>query len=77
MDLQLAFNIAVGLLGALAGFVLKTLWSAVERLRENLTKLESTLPDKFVRRDDFAAALDRIESKIDRLFDRLESKADK
>jgi len=25
----------------------------------------------------FAAALDRIESKIDRLFDRLESKADK
>ena len=81
MDWQSAFNIAAGILGAIAGWLLKTLWSAVERLRRDLNALEVSISSSYLKRDDFNAALERIEDKIDRmaerLFDKLEEKANK
>ena len=81
MDWQSAFNIAAGLIGGIMGWLLKTLWSAVERLRRDLNALEVSISSNYLKRDDFKEAMERLEHKIDRLserlFDKLEEKADR
>ena len=76
MDWQSAFNIAAGILGTIAGWLLKTLWSAVERLRRDLNALEVSISSSYLKRDDFNAALERIEDKIDRMAERIYNKLD-
>ena len=81
MDWQSAFNIAAGILGAIGGWLLNNLWSAVERLRRDLNALEVSINSSYLKRDDFNQALERIEDKIDRmaerLFDKLQEKQDR
>lgn len=81
MDWQSAFNIAAGMVGGIMGWLLKTLWSAVERLRRDLNALEVSISSNYLKRDDFKEAMERLEHKIDRLserlFDKLEDKADR
>ena len=81
MDWQSAFNVAAGLIGGIMGWLLKTLWSAVERLRRDLNALEVSISSNYLKRDDFKEAMERLEHKIDRLserlFDKLEEKADR
>jgi len=81
VDWQSAFNIAAGMVGGIMGWLLKTLWSAVERLRRDLNALEVSISSNYLKRDDFKEAMERLEHKIDRLserlFDKLEEKADR
>ena len=81
MDWQSAFNIAAGMVGGIMGWLLKTLWSAVERLRRDLNALEVSISSNYLKRDDFKEAMERLEHKIDRLserlFDKLVEKADR
>lgn len=77
MDWQ---NIAIGALSVLSilfGAVLRTLWDATQKLTENVHMIEQDLPNKYVRRDDFAAHASRIESSVQRLIDKLDGKVDK
>ncbi len=69
-----AFNIAFALVSMVGGFILRTLWDAVTRMREDIAELERTLPATYARRDDvrqmteaLVARLERLEEKIDRL----------
>jgi hypothetical protein len=69
-----AFNIAFALVSMVGGFILRTLWDAVTRMREDLAELERNLPATYARRDDvrqmteaLVARLERLEEKIDRL----------
>lgn len=73
MDWQSAFNLAIGIVGLLGGWILKTLWEAIQDLRKDL----QSIPETYVRRDSFTefrrelfVRLDRIEGKIDRKVDR-------
>lgn len=77
MDWQSAFNIAAAMLGAIGGWLMKSLWSAVERLRRDLSEMERNLHSEFLRKDDFNIVIVRIESKLDRIVERLEDKADR
>jgi hypothetical protein len=77
MDWQSAFNVVAGACGAILGWLLKTLWGAVESLRRDVRSLEAGAHEKFVRRDDWQAWGERIEAKIDRLVERLDQKADR
>ena len=76
MDWQSAFNIAAGILGAIGGWLLNNLWSAVERLRRDLNALEVSINSSYLKRDDFNQALERIEDKIDRMAERIYTKLD-
>ena len=76
MDWQSAFNIAAGILGAIGGWLLNNLWSAVERLRRDLNALEVSINSSYLKRDDFNQALERIEDKIDRMAERIYNKLD-
>lgn len=56
---------------------MKSLWSAVERLRRDLSEMERNLHSEFLRKDDFNIVIMRIETKLDRIVERLEDKADR
>jgi len=73
VDYQVAFNIAVLLAGALGGWVLRSVTTSME----NLQRDHKDMMNQFVRRDDYKAALERIELMLMRIWDRLDDKADK
>lgn len=73
MDYQVAFNLAVMLAGALGGWVLRSVTTSME----NLQRDHKDMMNQFVRRDDYKAALERIELMLMRIWDRLDDKVDK
>lgn len=56
---------------------MKSLWSAVERMRRDLAEMERNMHSEFLRKDDFNIVIIRIETKLDRIVERLEDKADR
>jgi len=77
MDPQNLFNIAAGVALAVVGWLARELWSAVKALRTDLQKLEVSLPTSYVAKADFKDALDKIEAGLDRIYAKLDGKADK
>lgn len=73
MDYQVAFNLAVMLAGALGGWILRSVTTSME----NLQRDHKDMMNQFVRRDDYKAALERIELMLMRIWDRLDDKVDK
>lgn len=67
MDWQSAFNIAAGLLGGIGGWMLRVIWDAQQRLKNDLDSLERRLPETYARRDDIRSIVDSINDRFDRL----------
>lgn len=67
MDWQSAFNIALGLLGAVGGWLLRVIWEAQIRLKDDLDALERRLPETYARRDDISHMMGEINGRFDRL----------
>lgn len=85
---QVIFNWAVGLSGALGGWILKVIWDAILELKKDLQRMDTKMHEDFVRRDDFKDAVNGIKTdmkdgfnKIDNtlglIFKKLENKEDK
>jgi hypothetical protein len=70
---QMFFNIALILTSFFGGWVLKRIYSAIDRLDDDVR----ALPERYVAKDDFYKNLDRVEIKLDRILDKLDQKADK
>lgn len=88
VDLQIVFNVLITLLGSVAGWFLRTLWSATEtlrtdlntlneKIRDGMTELERQIPNVYVRRDDFKEAVGRLEAFLERIEAKLDRKVDK
>jgi endoglucanase Acf2 len=77
MDTQTVINVAVSMIIACAGWFAKAIWDAVHRLQEDIHALEITLPTSYVRRDEFVDTLKMLNEKLDRIYDKLENKADR
>jgi hypothetical protein len=77
MDTQNLINIAFTCIGTLIGWVVKNIWDAVSELRSDIKEIERDLHEDYVRKDDFRAAIDRIEAICNRIVDKLDAKADK
>lgn len=81
MTEQTLFNIAVGIVLSGVGWFSRQLWDAVKELREDLQQLQIQLPSKYVAKDEFAEAVKDLKSDIrngfDRLYSRIDGKADK
>lgn len=73
MDYQAAFNIAMTIAAAFAGWTLRSITTSME----NLQRDHKEMLNQFVRRDDYKAALERIETILTRIWDKLDEKADK
>ncbi len=71
------FNYIVGTLLAVLGWFGKTLWDAVQALKSDLKNVEVDLPSTYVKKTELDNRLQKIETMLDKIFDRLDSKVDK
>ena len=84
MDGQLLFNIVVGVAGALAGFLLNAVWTALKDLQvadkqivKDVSELQVLVAGQYVTRTEFDRVAEALFRKLDAIYDKLDSKADK
>lgn len=77
MENQQLFNIVISASGAMGGWMLKVIWDAIRDLKRDVKELNADMHQDFVRKDDFTEAVRRIEYMCERIFDKLDGKADK
>jgi hypothetical protein len=82
--MQTLFNIAVGLVGALGGWILNTLWQEIKsmqatdnKLADKVAAIEILVAGQYVKRDDIQVLSSAIFAKLDRIEDKLDGKVDK
>jgi len=59
------------------GYLLRTLWEAVQELKSDLAKLREELPKDYVARDDYREDIREIKALLNKLYEKLDGKADK
>ena len=77
MDLQAIINVAGGAALAAIGWFARQLWEAVQRLQRDLHEVEVSLPTSYVSKNDFNTTMKHIEDMFQRIYDKLDEKADK
>jgi hypothetical protein len=77
MDPQSLINLAAGLAIAIGGWFARQVWDSVQRLKEDLHSIEVDLPKSYVTKDDFNQTMKHIENMVQRIYDKLDGKADK
>lgn len=77
MDSQDLFNAAITLSGAFGGWILKTIWDAIKDLKMEVRELNREVNQDFVRREDFKDSIVEIKEMLNKIFDKLDNKADK
>jgi len=74
---QNTINLAIAAILATIGWLARELWGAVQKLKDDLHNLETDLPKTYVLKDDLDKRMDHIESMFQRIWDKLDGKADK
>jgi len=77
MDLQSIFNVFITIVLASTGWFARTLWDAVQNLREDLHQVELHLPNNYVKQNEINARFDKLENMLEKVFDKLDQKQDK
>lgn len=77
MEMQHFINLLGGAALSVLGWFARQLWDAVKELRGDLHVLEVNLPENYAKRDDLNKRMDHIESMFQRIYDKLDAKADK
>ena len=84
MDMQTSFNIAVGLIAFLGGWVLNSLRENIQSLQKSDSELatkvqgiELLVAGSYVKRDDLDKLTVALFAKLDRIDAKLDGKADK
>jgi hypothetical protein len=77
MEAQFIINVLGGIVMTGLGWILRELWSAVKSLRSDLQRIEVALPTNYVQRNDLDARMKHIEDMFQRIYDKLDTKADK
>jgi hypothetical protein len=77
MDAMWWLNHLWVLLACIGGWLLRTVWDAVQELKKDLHELEVELPQHYVTKADLAPMLMDIKQALVRIEARLDEKADK
>lgn len=77
MDVQTIFNIVGSVATTALGWFARELWSAVKELKTDLAKLREELPQDYVTKDDYREDIREIKNMTQRIYDKLDHKADK
>jgi CCR4-NOT transcriptional regulation complex NOT5 subunit len=77
MEPQMLMNALFGIVLLGTGWFLNELWRAVKELRSDLHQLEADLPKEYITRHEWDKRMDHIEGMLQRIFDKLDGKADK
>lgn len=83
-DYQILFNLVVGILGVLGGWLLNTVWNALKdlqiadaRLAEKVGAIEVLVAGQYITRTEHTNALNMINMKLDQIQQSLSEKADR
>lgn len=74
---QAIINLIIGAVLSVLGWFARQLWDAVQGLKQDVKQIEVDLPTHYVRKEDLESRLDRIEASLNRIFEKLDHKADK
>ena len=81
---QTVINWILGCFGGLVGFLLKTVWEAVKDLQAadraltlKVSDIEVLVAGAYIKKDEFNNVATAIFTKLDKIMDKLETKADK
>ena len=73
MDLQVLFNIAVGMAGFFGGWILNNISRSIDKLDLDVR----AMPLTYVTQNHYQRDIDEIKGMLRLIFDRLDDKADK
>ena len=77
METQTLINDGLGIILTGVGWFARQIWEATQKLQEDFHKIEVDLPKSYVQKSDYAETMKRIEIMFERIFDKLEQKADR
>lgn len=77
MDTQTIYNLVGGAAIAAGGWFARELWGAVKELRKDIHEIETDLPKNYVMKVDLDKRMEHIEQMFQRIYDKLDGKADK
>lgn len=84
MDMQVAFNVALGLAAFLGGWVLNHLKTSIDNLQKadnslanKVQSIEVLVAGQYVKRDDLDKLTTALFAKLDKIDAKLDGKADK
>ena len=77
MDGQIIFNLIGSAVLVGIGWWCREIWDSVKDLKNDIRDIEVNLPTNYVRKSEIEARLDRIDQVLERIFDKLDEKADK
>ena len=77
LESQGLINLVGGAILGVIGWFARSLYGAVEQLRKDLHEIEVQLPKSYVPKEDWNESLKRIESMLEKIFDKLDQKVDK
>lgn len=73
MESQVLFNIAVSIAGLFGGWILNNIYSSIRQLDKDVRRM----PELYVAKNDYNRDIDEVKSMLNKIFDRLDKKADK
>ena len=77
MEWQTLINIGAGSVLAVIGWFARELWEAVNVMKKDLHRLEVKLAKDYATHQDMNARFDKLEGILERIFDKIDTKADK
>lgn len=77
MDWQNLINLAGGAALATIGWFARQLWDAVQKLKSDMSRLELSISDNYVKKDDWKDGIKELKDMLGKIFDKLDSKQDR
>ena len=77
VDVQTTINLVGGAILAVVGWFARQLYQSVKDLQSDIRKIEVHLPTNYVSKFDYNEGLNEIKGMLDKIFDKLDDKADK
>jgi hypothetical protein len=77
MDTQNLFNLVAGSAIGIGGWFARQLWDSVQVLKDDVHRIEVDMPKTYVMKEDLDKRMDHIEYMFQRIYDKLDGKADK
>ena len=77
MEWQTIINIGAGSMLAMLGWFARQIWDSVQDLKNDVKQIEIDLPTHYVKKDEINTRFDRVEMLLDKIFEKLEQKADR
>lgn len=74
---QTLFNFILAGVSSILGWFLREMWAAVKELKADLARLREELPHDYVVKDDYRQDVRELKDLLQKLFERLDKKADR